>query len=109
MIDYKQKARQIFLFVFKQFEVEISEDEFLNIFRHIKNQKELISLAIEFRSIFSRDMFELLAKHLPKELYKKVDEILLFNSLSFTGKIIYKLKQLFTKKSKDNGTNTEAI
>ena len=105
--EYKKISHKIFYFLFKQLEGnELTEEQFLLIFKELKDKKELMQLAITFKSIFSRDLFLLLLKELPEDLIKKIYEILFFNSLSFTQKIIYKL---FKIKPKQNGNDTKTI
>lgn len=101
----EQRIVKIFHFVFKQFEVNITEEHFLECFKDIKTKAQLLQLSTDFQNMFSRDMFDLIHRKLPSELIYQIDEILLLNSLSFTQRIIYKLKKRFSK----NGNDTQTI
>lgn len=90
-MKYQKQAIKIFHFCYSNvFQHEITEEHFLECFKEIKNKKDLADLITDFQSVTSRDFASVLSL-LPKETILKVDEILLFNSLSFGKKIIYKL------------------
>ena len=93
----KEKVSTIFHFVYTQLGHEITKEHFLECFKDIKTKAQLLELAVDFKSITSRDMWDLISRKLPHELLYQIDEILLLNSLSFFQRIIYKLKKLFKK------------
>jgi len=92
---FQQQAIKIFYFCYSNvFQHEITEEHFLECFKVIKSKKDFEDLTTTFQAVTMRDFASVL-KLLPEETIKKVDEILLLNSLSFTKRIFYKLFKLF--------------
>lgn len=105
-INYKKICLNIFFLAYPQFEgSQITEQDVINCFWKLKADN-LQKLQDVFKELFSRNFFDVL-ELLPKELLTKIDEILLFNSLSFIGKIKnYKLYFKIKNYKKDGTKKT---